>query len=250
MNGHRRIGGAALATLLGVGLLPATAVAQRGDGFLFGPPQFTLVLHGGWAHANAESQIFDFVIGQHTLERNDFSSPVGGVSASLRLSDHLDLTAGAMISRSRHRSEFREFIGSDDLPIEQETEFVRVPLTLSLKAYVLPRGTRISRLSWIPGRWTPYVGVGGGVTAYQFRQEGEFVEFETDDIFFDEFRDDGAAPTLHAMAGADITLTTTLFLNLEGRYTWARAEMGRDYVGFDDIDLSGFQATVGLGFRR
>ena len=40
-----------------------------------------------------------------------------------------------------------------------------------------------------------------------------------------------------------------VLLNGEARYTWARGPMGRDYVGFKRIDLSGLAVTAGLSLR-
>lgn len=39
-----------------------------------------------------------------------------------------------------------------------------------------------------------------------------------------------------------------LFLEVEGRYRWARAEPGGDFVGFETIDLSGAKVTAGISY--
>lgn len=82
-----------------------------------------------------------------------------------------------------------------------------------------------------------------------FEQEGEFVDFETLDIFADEFRSSGATATGHVMAGLDISLNKRFILTGEGRYSWASLELDRDFVGFEDLDLAGFRATVGISAR-
>jgi hypothetical protein len=38
-------------------------------------------------------------------------------------------------------------------------------------------------------------------------------------------------------------------VNGEARYSWASAEMGRDFVGFDNIDLTGFKVMLGFSVR-
>ena len=65
---------------------------------------------------------------------------------------------------------------------------------------MLPRGRQISRLAWIPRTIVPYVGAGGGVTSYEFRQSGDFVDFATENaaagtftIFTDSFKSEGWA---------------------------------------------------------
>lgn len=234
--------------LLTGGVLAGAATAQEAD-FLFKRPTVTLGLRLGYAVPRADSEIFDFTREQLTLDKRDFNALAVGGEVSVRVTDRLDAALGLGFEWSETRSEFREFVGTDDLPIEQDTRFTRVPITVGVKAYLLERGRRISRLAWIPARWAPYVGAGGGLVWYRFEQTGEFVDFETLDIFFDEFESQGVSPLAYLAAGSDFSLGPKWLLNGEARYSWASAEMDRDFVGFDDIDLNGFRATVGVSVR-
>jgi hypothetical protein len=153
------------------------------------------------------------------------------------------------VAQTRSRSEFRDWVDTDDLPIEQKTEFQRVPLTFGVKAYLKDRGRSVGRFAWVPAQWAPYVGAGAGWVWYRFRQDGDFVDYDTLDIFTDTFTSRGRAPTLHLYGGADWSLGPNFFLTAEARYAWASADMGGDFVGFDPVDLSGLQATVGLSVR-
>ena len=147
-------------------------------------------------------------------------------------------------------SEFRDWVDLDDLPIEQETTLQRVPLTLGLKWYLGDRGRAIGRFAWIPEDVNAYVGAAGGVTFYRFEQEGDFVDYETLDIFFDTFTMTGSTPTAHLYAGVDYSLFPNLLATLEGRYAWSKAvDMSGDFVGFEPMDLSGLQASVGFSVR-
>ena len=152
-------------------------------------------------------------------------------------------------SDSNPRSEYRDWVDMDDLPIEQSTKLWTVPLTGSVKLFLFERGRRIGDLAWVPGTWSPFIGVGGGVVFYEFEQTGEFVDYETYDVFGDTFRSEGEAGTFHLLAGAEYSLSSSFFITVEGRYSWAEADMDRDFVGFDPIDLSGFQTTIGLAIR-
>jgi hypothetical protein len=96
---------------------------------------------------------------------------------------------------------------------------------------------------------SPYVGASAGWVWYRFEQNGEFVDFDTYDIFRDRFTQTGRAPTVHLYGGADWSLAPAFFLTTEARYEWARADMAGDFVGFDAMDLSGLQATVGVAVR-
>ncbi len=228
---------------------PAPLTAQQREGFLFGPPKVTLAVRGGYAVPSAGSEIFDFVQEQLTLEKGDFNAIALMGEVGIALNDRLDLALGVGFTRSRKRSEFRDWIGDDDLPIEQTTELSRVPVTATLKYFLMDRGRSVSRLAWVPARWSPFVGIGGGIVSYDFEQRGEFVDFETFDIFRDILISGGQTGIAHVVGGADVALTPNILLTGEGRYAWASAEMSSDFSGFDALDLSGFQATVGFAVR-
>ncbi len=243
--------------LLGVTALPSLAVApvSAQDGFLFDPPRLTLSLRGGYSSATAGSDVYDFFIEQLTLERGDFSGAALVGELGITVAPRLDLVASVGHSSSTSPSESRTHIGTDGLPIAQTTTLRRTPVTATLKFYLLPRGRSIGSNAWIPARLTPFVGAGGGALYYDLEQSGEFVDFATCDpddvceIFASTFTSDGWTGTLHVMSGLDYWLTARLGLSAEARYQWASAPLSASFVGFEDIDLSGFQGTVGLSLR-
>jgi hypothetical protein len=49
--------------------------------------------------------------------------------------------------------------------------------------------------------------------------------------------------------GTEVTLTPRFALTGELRYQWAKASLGKDFPGFNPIDLSGVSATGGLMIR-
>lgn len=228
---------------------PALEAQAGGDGYLFKQPIVSLGIRAGYAMPRAGSEVFDFAREQLTLSTDDFESSFLAGDLSIRLVERIDLTAQIGFARSEARSEFRDWVDQDDLPIEQVTTFRRMPATLGLKAYLRDRGRSIGRFAWVPSRWNAFAGVAGGFTWYEFVQQGDFVDFETLDIFSDRFRSEGRAPTVQLLGGAEYALNPSLVLSAEARYGWARAEMGRDFVGFDDMDLAGFQAVAGVSVR-
>lgn len=228
---------------------PLALEAQQGPDFLFGNPRVTLGLRAGWSEARAGSQIFSFTEERLTLERGDFAGVNLGGQLSVRATDRVDLALDVGFTRSEARSEFRDWVDTNDLPIEQTTTFTRRPVTLSAKVFLVDRGRSVGRYAWIPTSMAPYVGAGGGLLWYKFRQDGDWVDEETLDIFTATFESYGQTPTGHVFGGLDFTVAPRVLVNLEGRYLWANAEMDRDFVDFDSIDLAGFQLTAGLGLR-
>ncbi|MFV2007223.1 MAG: outer membrane protein, partial [Longimicrobiales bacterium] len=141
------------------------------------------------------------------------------------------------------------FVGTDDLPIFQTTEFTRVPVTANVKVYLADRGRSVSRFAWIPSKVAPYVGGGVGIVWYEFVQDGEFVDFNNLDIFSDRLSSSGTSATGQVFGGVDLSLGGIWVLTGEGRYSFGSVQMDEDFVGFDNIDLNGLQMTVGIGVR-
>jgi opacity protein-like surface antigen len=240
----------ALSILIGITLIPNHAHAQRsGDGFFFKQPGATLTLHGGLAFADAASDLFAFTTRELTLGRGDFNGPALGLDLGIRLHSRVDLVLSGAYAGTKATSEFRDWVDLDDLPIEQTTSFRRVPLTASLKAYLTPRGRSIGRFAWIPALWAPYIGAGGGAVWYRFKQRGDFVDFNTLDIFYDHISSAGWTGTVHALAGIDFSLSPRWAITTEGRYARASADLGRAFENFEPIDLSGFSTTFGIQLR-
>jgi hypothetical protein len=250
MTQGNRIGWGALLFLLAASalLLPQGVDAQSRD-FLFKEPKVSLAFNWGYGFQRAGSEIYDFVTDELTVDKGDFGSFLVGGSVGVRVAPRIEVAMELRYGNANNPSEFRDWVDMDDLPIEQNTKLSWLPWTVSVKAYVFERGRRISQFAWVPGTWSPYVGVGGGKVYYTFKQVGDFVDFESLEIFGDNYRSEGNAGIFHVMAGAEYSLNPTFYVIGEGRYSWAEADMSRDFVDFDPIDLSGFQATVGLAVR-
>lgn len=228
---------------------PVAAEAQQGSDFLFGAPSVSVGLRAGWGQARASSEIFTFTEDRLTVGQDDFGGLAFGAWLSARVLPRLDLALDVAWAGSEVRSEFRDWVDQDDLPIEQTTRFTRKPLTVSAKLYLTERGRSISRLAWIPATAAPYVGAGAGLLWYEFEQTGDWVDEETLEIFDATFDSSGRSGTGHLFGGVDVTVSPRILFNLEGRYMWAEADMERDFVGFDPIDLSGFQVLAGFAVR-
>jgi opacity protein-like surface antigen len=236
---------------------PASPAMGQDADFLFKRPVITIGLRVGYAVPRVGSEIFDFTRESLTVDKSDFYAPYFGVELGIRVNERVDVALGLGFERSDTHSELREWLDengtpddfSDDLPIEQTTQFLRVPVTVSVKAYLWDRGRSISRFAWIPESWSPYLTAGAGFVYYQFEQFGDFVHFQTLDIIYDEFETSGTSPLVHLGTGLDFSLSPRWLFSSEARYSWANDRMGSQFVGFDDIDLAGFRVTAGFSAR-
>ena len=236
------------ATLL-VGGATSSFAQSSGDGYLFHRPDVTLSVRGGYSRADARSDVFDEVTSNLTLDRGDFSGLSVGGDLAVPIASRVDLVLAGGYSRSNHKSEFRDFVDNNDLPIEQTTSFERIPITANLRLNLSQPGRSIGSLAWIPNRVVPYVGAGVGAMRYRFRQQGDFVDFNTNAVFNSTLESSGWAFVGQAMAGVDYNFTSKLGLSLDARYLHANGELDAAFKGYDRIDLSGLTATVGLSVR-
>lgn len=237
------------ALLLSAAVLAAAAPLSAQDGYMFGAPRLSLTLRGGAAGATANADVFDFMTDQLTLSRGDFTSPAFGADLGIRIMPQVDLMLSVATAQSSNDSRFRDFVETNDEEIRQTTQLTRTPLTAGLKIHLLPRGRSISKYAFVPNRFSPYVGAAAGVMWWELYQDGDFVDFETLDIFHSFFESDGATFTANASAGGDLWVTSRVGLNVEGRYNLARADLDDDFSDFGKIDLSGWQLTAGITVR-
>ncbi|HUQ80120.1 MAG TPA: hypothetical protein VM076_03220 [Gemmatimonadaceae bacterium] len=246
-----RASGLALAGAAALALANQPLQAQAaGKGFLFNSPVGSFTLRGGYALANAASDVFSDATTQLTLDKRDFSSISYGGDIAYSVKPRIDLIVDASVSATHKDSEFRHFIDNNDEPIEQSTKYRRVPLTFGMRYYLTDRGRSVGQFAYIPSKYAPYVGVGAGAMYYHFEQEGDFVDFKDFGVFPAKLVSTGWTPMAHGSAGLDYSVGPWLALTGEARYQWARAQLDQDvFVGYDKIDLSGVTGTVGFKVR-
>lgn len=238
----------AVSTLIAWPLCIPAADAAAQDGFMFRPPVATVEVRLGRAMYTADSDVYRLITDELTLEKSDFAAFSAGADLALNAASHVDVVIGLGYTHSRSPSEFRDFVDQDDLPIEQVTEVTHVPLTAGLRVYPLSRGTAIGQHAWIPARFTPFVGAGGGVNFYTFRQVGDFVDQSDFSIFNDELKSSSTALALYGEAGGEYWLSKRFGLSAVARYTFGEATMDDDFQG-SALDLRGLQGSAGLAIR-
>jgi hypothetical protein len=119
----------------------------------------------------------------------------------------------------------------------------------------MERGRSIGRFAHIPNRVAPYFGAAGGGVWHRFAQQGDFLdtvacaERGQCAIVPGRLESGGFVPAAQLFGGAEVRVLPRLSIAVDARYQWARAPMERDFEGFDRIDLSGLQTTLGVNIR-
>ncbi len=227
---------------------PEGAQVRQTPDFQFGAPSMSISIRGSWFVPRAQSDWYNFVTDQLTIDRADLSAAgiVGDVT--LFATPRLDLVFSADYGSKTVGSEYRDFVDNNRLPINQSTRLRQATMTAGVKFAVTRRGRDVGSLAWVPYRFVPYVGGGGGVLWYEMSQYGDFVDFQDWSVFPDLFEAQGWAPTGYVNGGVDIHIYRPLYVTVDGRYQWAGAELSGNWVGFEPLDLGGLRLSTGLSF--
>ena len=117
-------------------LVGASAHAQtprKSPDFLFGRPDGSIGIRGNWVFSRAGSDWYDFVTRELTVERSDFNGPEFAFDVSFTVKPRLDIVGGVDVSHASTKSEYRNFVDNNRLPIEQKTELGGTTITGSVK---------------------------------------------------------------------------------------------------------------------
>lgn len=215
--------------------------------FLFARPDASVGIRGTWVIARGGSDWYDFVTRHLTLEEGDFNAPAIGLDVGIAVTPRVEIVGAFDYGQSMTDSEYRDFVDNFRQPIEQRTLLRELNLSAGLKVALIERGREVGQFAWVPSRFVPYVGAGGGMMWFEMRQSGDFVDFVDNSIFTDRFESKGWTPSAHVSGGVDIRVLRRLFLTLDARYLWAAGDLGSDWIDFDSIDLTGLR--LGAGFN-
>jgi hypothetical protein len=226
----------------------ANAQSRPTPDFLFEPPQGTFGIRGSWVISSNGSDWYDFVTDQLTIEPKNFNTAAIGLDGGIALTNRMDLAISFDYSQSTTNSEYRRYVDNNRLPIEQQTQLRNINLGAGLKFALTERGREVGRLAWVPRKFVPYVGAGGGAMWYQLRQQGDFVDYVDLSVFPDAFHSDGWTPSIHVLGGVDVRVLRRAYASFDARYLWASGDLGSDWIDFDPIDLSGLRLSAGISF--
>lgn len=223
-----------------------SGAAEKKSDFLLGKPKGFFGLHAGLFFPRADSDLFDMITRELTLEKSDFRAWDFGLDFGFHLYDRIGLVFHCDYSKESAGSEFRDYVDEQGLPITQSTSLSQTSITAGIKYSLKQRGRQLSEYAWLPSRIVPFIECGAGALQYDFKQRGDFVDSTTLEIFPASLKSSGWTEVGYLGGGADIYLLGKTYLTLDLRYSWASHELDRDFTGFDDIDLSGLRVTAGV----
>jgi opacity protein-like surface antigen len=213
-------------------LFAAGAVPARAGG---------LDLRAGGFFPRGDANLFDDTFELFGVDGKDFKGFTAGIEYNTAVSEFLEVGVSLDGFERSVDTSYLDFIHPDGGEIRQTLRYTVVPLGLTLR--LIPTGRRVAV--------APYLAVGADLFYWQWREEGEFIDFIDPDnpIVEDSFRSDGWSGGFHVAGGVRFRVTPDFSITGEGRYQRAKATMGDDFSSENEIDLSGWSATVGVHIR-
>lgn len=186
--------------------------------------------------------LWDDLDQRFALGPSDFNGGAWGLSFVGGINEHFEVGLNADWYGRTVTTADPLYVDTDGFPIVHDTTFRQFPVGVDLR--LVPTGRR-------PGKPVVFVGAGGGLSFWEYREVGDFVD-ESDPllpVYFGEFHDSGQSLEGRLLAGIEFPITPAFNLTFEGRYSFGETELEGDLAGLGTIDRGGLWVFAGAGFR-
>ena len=221
-------------------LAPGSAGAQS-EFYGPGAPRNILRFAVGLFSPTGDSAYWNDKEAEFTGDAGDFEDLSVGFDYMRMFNERIGLLVSTEFWEGSTDQSYLEFSDQNGAPIRHTTTVDLFSLNVGVLVYLGPS-------SWPV---IPYLGAGGGLYLYDLDESGDFINFafEFPVVFTDTFTDDGSTFGYYGQAGLQVPLGETWSLIAEGRWQWAEAELGGDFDGFGDLDLSGSELRLGVCWK-
>lgn len=206
-------------------------------------PRYGFSAFGGFRALQMDSRLFDANEAEFGLTENDFRSGRLGFELDYALLPMLEILVGFDTGQAETAGSYLDLVYEDGSEIDHSAALRLTDTTVGVRV-------RPFRL----GRASPYVVFGVARTSYKYSEKGEFVNFETFDIYYDELEERLSLTGFFAGAGFDFAVVRMPFgrrLDAFGEFRYARSE-GRhrdEFADFGDLGVARVGALFGLRVR-
>ena len=208
----------------------ATAHAQR-QSVTFGV--------GYFAVRGEDARIMDDVVVENlslfAFDLKDFNGPTISGEWVLPFGQYFETGVGVGYYQRTVPSVYTDFVNVDGAEIPQDFSLRVIPVSATVR--LLPTGRRTAV--------EPYVGGGLALLSWRYSEFGEFIDFNTFDVFQDRFIATGTDVGPLAVGGVRVPFGDRFALGGELRYQWGSGVVGVEN-GFlnERIDLGGLTSQV------
>ena len=206
--------------------------------------RYALSAYGGFRVFQFDSGLFGDNEVDFGITDGDFNGGRFGVEVDYALLPKLDISIGFGNASAETRASYLDFTYDDGGEIEHAASVSTTELTL---------GARF-RLLRSPAPFRPYLVAGVSGIFYRYLEDGEFINFETFDIYYDAYEERSFLPGFFAGVGADfrvIQLPDGRQVDLFGEFRYARSqgEHADDFGGFGDLTVGRSGGLFGVRIR-
>ena len=168
-----------------------------------------------------------------------FDDDIGGVDYTRMLSERWGVIISASDYQGSQTTAFRDFVDQNGLDIEHTATLEIEELSAGIVLYLLRRDAIVA----------PYIGAGAGIYSYDLAEVGDFIDFDTLDVFEGSFHGDGNALGIFFLVGLEIPVTPAFSIFGEARWRDSNEDLEQDFATFGEIDLGGREISLGAAFR-
>ena len=183
----------------------------------------------------------------YLVGKSDFNGVYGGVEYNHTLIDNVEIGIhldgyGRTVNTS-YRNYERPDGGGE---IQQSLKVWAAPLGLTVRLVPTSKRAKVA----------PYVGGGIDAIFWGYEEYGDFIDFNDPGLAIssDHFTSNGTALGFHVLGGFRVYVNRDFAVVGEGRYQWAKEDMGDDFAPrepglVNTIDLTGATFTLGVHVR-
>jgi opacity protein-like surface antigen len=199
---------------------------------------------GGFLTRSEEGRDRDDVLRNNrtflVFDINEFNGATFGGDFSVSIGSFVEVGAGLNYYQRTVPSINDKFVDEDGSEIFMEMKQRNIPLALTARLFPLTRDAGFQ----------PYVGGGVQFNRWQYTEVGEFLDYDTGEIFRDSFTDDGMETGPVFLAGVRFPLGGNLLMGGEWRYATAKADLDPS-LGFygDTLDLGGHSWLFTMSYK-
>lgn len=181
----------------------------------------------------ANRELFAFDVGQ-------FDNASIGAEWHVGIGDYLEAGLGASFYQRTVFSVYNDFVNDDGSEIPQGFKLRVSPVTATGRFF--PFGLRSAV--------QPYAGAGVGLFNWRYSEVGEFIDFDTFEVFRDRFVATGNDVGAVYLAGVRVLAGDRFGVGLEVRYQGLDGVVGLDQGFLEDrIDLGGITTSFTIDVR-
>ncbi len=226
-----------------------TAVVVAAASLWVGTPalaqQSSLSLNLGYFALRAEdARIPDDVIAENltlfAFDLDQFNNVSVGAEWLVGFGDYVEAGFGIGYYQQTVLSVYNDFVNDDGTEIPQDFKLRVTPVTATARFF--PFGLR-STLQ-------PYAGAGVGFFNWRYSEVGEFIDFNTVDVFRDVFAAEGNDVGAVYLGGVRVLTGSRFAVGVEFRYQDVQGVVGLDQGFLDErIDLGGLTTSFTFNVR-